>query len=121
MKLKLSLNVIRNTLIILLTCLSYNMYAQSVSPNDRLYWLRYQTNIGAKYFTPMPVRYDKQASYIKERNIEQITTHKQEFNKKGKAKKVRRYRVTGFDTAGRPISLAGGKTCPLYTSYAADQ
>jgi len=110
MKLKLSLNVIRNTLLILLTCLSYNMYAQSVSPNDRLYWLRYQTNIGTKYFTPMPVRYDKQASYIKERNIEQITTHKQEFNKKGKAKKVQRYRVMGFDTAGRPISLAGGKT-----------
>jgi hypothetical protein len=58
----------------------------------------------------MPVSYDKQASYIKERNIEQITTHKQEFNKKGKAKKVQRYRVMGFDTAGRPISLAGGKT-----------
>ncbi|MDG2454523.1 MAG: hypothetical protein P8N47_01825 [Bacteroidia bacterium] len=43
MRLTLSLNTMRTIILILLTSLSYTMYAQSVFPNDQLYWKRYTT------------------------------------------------------------------------------
>ena len=109
MKLKLSPNTIRNTILILLASLSYTMYAQSVSPYDRLYWKRYTTFSYRPYNLQLPVAYLKQSDYVLERGITQYTTQTQKFKDNGKAKKVRQYRAFGFDDKGRCISLSGGK------------
>ena len=109
MKLTLSPNTIRNTILILLTSLSYTMYAQSVSPYDRLYWKRYTTFSYGPYNLQLPVAYLQQSDYVLERGITQYTTQTQKFKNNGKVKKVRRYRTFGFDDKGRCISLSGGK------------
>lgn len=85
------------------------MYAQSVSPNDQLYWKRYTTFSYRPYTLQLPVAYSKQSDYVLERGITQYTTQTQKFKDNGKAKKVRRYRTFGFDDKGRCISLSGGK------------
>lgn len=83
--------------------------AQSVSPDDQLYWLRYRTSMYNTYSYTMPVIYDKHEDYVKNRAITKFTQEKQSFSKRGKAQKIKWYRTFNYDTAGRCVGVAGGR------------
>lgn len=85
-------------------------YAQMVSSNDHLYWQRYRGISYSSYNLRMPVKYDKQKEFLKERDIKSFSTQVQRFNKKGKAQKVRFYKTFEIDTGGRVSKVSGGRT-----------
>lgn len=109
MQLKSSFNTIRNTSLILLVSLGITSYAQSVSPNDQLYWKRYNTFTYRPYNAYLPVAYLKQDDFIKQRGIKEYMVHTKHFKDNGKARKIWFYHTFSFDTAGRCIGLKGGK------------
>ncbi len=96
-------------LLFILMALGFGTFAQSVAPDDHLYWLRYRTHSWGRYYADFPVTYNKQAEYAKSRNLTQMVQKRQYYRNNGKPRTRTFFWEFAFDTTGRITAFAGGR------------